>query len=227
MNVEYRGRAAFLPDADALVLADLHVGRVAASNVDAPLPEGDDLVERLSGHLDAFDPTTVVFAGDVLHVHGSIPTNARVVLETLLDAVRGADAEPVLVRGNHDSLLDSIGLGDGVPVVDEYELGDETVVCHGHEEPDAEAPRYVVGHDHPAIRVEGARHPCFLRGDGVYDGGDVLALPAFNRAAPGTLVDDRRGLLSPLLADLGSFRPVVVGTEAYEFPPLESFADLL
>jgi len=48
-------------------------------------------------------------------------------------------------------------LWDG-PIWDEYRVRD-TVVLHGHETPDDDADRYVVGHDHPTIVIEGQRRP--------------------------------------------------------------------
>ena len=132
------------------------------------------------------------------------------------------------VRGNHDTILDALNVGsDATEIVDEYRLGDGTLVCHGHEEPEGTAERYVVGHEHPAIRIEGARHACFLRGDGAYEGGDVLVLPAFSQSATGTLVNGRRRAMSPLVGSLGGFRPIVVGEETYEFPPLSKLGKLL
>lgn len=228
MDVEYRGRVAYLPNADALALADLHIGRLAASNVEAPVGAHDGIIERLVDHLDAFDPGAVVVAGDILHVHGSVPTGAKAMLGDLVESVQSRGAQLVLVRGNHDTLLDALDIG-GVDceIVDEHQLSDGTLVCHGHEAPDGEADRYVVGHEHPAIRVEGARHACFLLGHGAFEGGDVLVLPAFSQSAPGTLVNGLRNPMSPLVGDLGRFRPVIVGDEAYEFPPLAEFAELL
>lgn len=227
MNVEYRGRAVFLPDADALVVADLHVGRALASAVDAPVDAHDRLAERMAGHVDAFDPATVVVAGDVLHVHGSVPRGTVDVLDDVATAAVDGGADVVFVRGNHDTLLDTLDLPVDVVVVDEHRLQDGTVVCHGHEPPERDASRYVVGHDHPAIRIEGVRHACFLVGEGVYESSDVLVLPAFSRAAVGTLVNQLGPGLSPLVTDRGSFRPVVVGDEPLAFPPLEAFANHL
>lgn len=212
-------RAAYLPDADALVVADFHVGRDEASNVALPLGEHSDLVQRLRDLLAAFDPGTVVFAGDVLHVHGSVPESARRTVRELEATVTEAGADLRVARGNHDAMLDAVDL-DGEAAVN---LDDGTVVCHGHEHPPTAGDRYVVGHEHPAIRVEGKRHPCFLYGPGERDGGDVLVLPAFTQLAAGTLVN---GLtpgtsLSPLLRDPDGFRPVVLSDgDPLAFPPL-------
>lgn len=226
-DVEFSGRAAYLSAADVLVVADLHVGRVAASTVAAPLGGGADVVDRLAGHVDKFAPATVVVAGDILHAHGSVPVGAGDILGRLVDTVRASGADTILVRGNHDTLLDTVDVPGDPRVVNECRLADGTVVCHGHEEPESDAPRYVVGHDHPAIRIEGARHPCFLVGEETYRGSDVLVLPAFDRGAAGTLVNPLGDALSPVVEDVGSFRPIVVGRETYEFPPLREFASLL
>lgn len=232
-EVVYRDRAAYLPGADALVVADVHVGRDEASAVEFPLGERRDLRDRLADHLDACSPETVVFAGDVLHQFGSATARARDGVADLTAACREAGARPVFVRGNHDTALDSVF--DGT-VHDEYVLGEtadaRVVVCHGHVLPDEEAALYVVGHDHPAITIEGTRRPCFLYGEGAFRGADVLVLPAFNRLAPGVVVNGlrTRDVQSPLVNDVDAFRPVVYDEgagEALTFPPLGEFRRML
>jgi putative SbcD/Mre11-related phosphoesterase len=222
-----RERAAYLPDPGALVLADLHLGRSRTSNVELPLPEREAIASRLADLLEAVEPGTVVLAGDVCHAFGTVPEGVPGALDALRDRVENAGADLVVVRGNHDTSLDS--LADPVP---EHRLGDGTLVRHGHEEPGADADRYVIGHDHPAIEIEGVRRPCFLWGEGVYRGADVLVLPAFTELAAGTPVNGMRGrdAQSPLLADLGAFRPIVREAEREEtlvFPPLDAFRKLL
>jgi putative SbcD/Mre11-related phosphoesterase len=219
-------RAAYLPDADALALADLHVGRDAASDVALPLGEREDLLDRTRALLDRFDPGTVVLAGDLLHVHGSVPDGARETLGDITAAIRDGDAALHVLRGNHDTMLDSLGLAPE----DSVELDDGTVVAHGHEEPPRGADRYVIGHQHPAVEIEGQRHPCFLHGPGQFDGSDVLVLPAFTRLAAGTPVNTLGdgAAVSPLLAEPSGYRPVVVSDgEALGFPALGDLRGLL
>ncbi|WP_336037120.1 metallophosphoesterase [Halobacterium yunchengense] len=224
--VAFGERSAYLPEADALVVADLHVGRDAASDVALPLGERDDLLARLRGALGEFAPSTVVVAGDLLHVHGSVPEGAEATVDELRAAVREAGADLRVVRGNHDAMLDAVG----VDAEDAVELGDGTAVCHGHEDPPVDADRYVVGHEHPAVEIEGTRHPCFLHGPNQYEGADVLFLPAFTRLASGTLVNGLRRdeSLSSMLADPTGFRPVVVSDgEPLAFPALGDLRGLL
>lgn len=224
--VEFGERAAYLPAADAVVVADFHVGRDAASNVALPLGEHDDLVDRLDELLASFDPATVVIAGDLLHVHGDLPDGTRETVEAVQSSVSDADAALRVVRGNHDTMLDAVGI-DGEAAV---ELADGTAVCHGHEDPPVDADRYVVGHEHPAVEIEGTRHPCFLHGPKQHDGADVLVLPAFTRLAAGTLVNGLRrdDSLSSMLSNPDGFRPVVVSEgETLAFPALGDLRGLL
>ncbi|MFC6836219.1 metallophosphoesterase [Halomarina ordinaria] len=222
--VAFRDRALSLPVADALVLADLHVGRAAASPVEFPLGERDDLEERLDALLAATSPGTVVLAGDVLHAFDRVPDGARGTVAALARLVETAGADLVVTPGNHDTMLDAVWDG---PTEREYELADGTVVLHGHDPPERAAGRYVVGHDHPKLTVEGRDWPCLLYGEGVYEGADVFVLPAFTRLASGVSVNGRPGRASlersPLVTDVDRFRPVVYDSAADEqrtFPPL-------
>ncbi|QCJ47627.1 metallophosphoesterase [Haloprofundus sp. MHR1] len=235
-------RAVFLPASGTLVVADLHVGRDEASDVEVPLGERADLRDRLAASLDRFSPAEVVFAGDVLHSFGRASAATETSLNGLTAACRDRGARPVLVAGNHDTMLSSVWDG---PVHDEYRLvgkpGDdsggggeesEVLVCHGHEDPDGVADCYVVGHDHPTITIEGRRRPCVLYGPGTYRSGDVLMLPAFNRLAPGVEVNGMRtrDFQSPLVTDADALRPLVyddAADEALRFPPLGKLRRLL
>ncbi|WP_171814690.1 metallophosphoesterase [Halopiger xanaduensis] len=234
-------RAAYLPDADALLVADVHLGRAAASSVDAPIDDGADVRDRLASLLERTGAGTVVVAGDLLHSFNSVPHGVARDLSALESAVTAAGADFVVTPGNHDTMLAELEGFDG-EVVDEYRLADgETVVCHGHEQPSAEAKRYVVGHDHPALSIEGRKRPCFLYGPGVYESGtgtatgdpaDVLVLPAFTRLAGGAAVNGMRArdFQSPLVADADAFYPAVWDGEREEslwFPPLGECRRLL
>ena len=236
-DAAFAERSVYLPDHGALVVADLHAGRGEASAVSLPLGERADLVKRLDALLDRFDPETVVVAGDVVHTFDRVTDRARGTLNALRDACEASGAALERVAGNHDAALASAWDGR---VREEYVLGatDEgadsprTVVCHGHETPETAADRYVIGHVHPTIEIEGDRRPCFLSGVGTYRGADVLLAPAFTRLAAGVPVNDasRTGLDSPLVGDAAAFAPVVYDADRGEplrFPPLGEFDRLL
>lgn len=227
-DVEYRDRAAFFSDTKTLVLADLHVGKDDASMVSFPLGERGDLHDRLENLLSFFDPSTVVFAGDVLHEFHRVTERSETYLQALTDTCREAGARPVLVRGNHDTQLASAWDGD---ISEEFRAGG-VLVCHGHTEPEGYAECYVIGHDHPAIEIEGRKRPCYLVGDGVYRGGNLLVLPAFNRLVAGVRINDLRtsDFQSPLVTDADLLNPLVYDAdvqETLEFPPLGEFRAML
>lgn len=249
-SLSFAERAVYLPDAETLVLADLHLGRGEASAVDAPIDGADDAVDRLDGLCDRFEPATVVIAGDLLHSFSWVPRGVRDTVSALEAAVDDAGAALVCTPGNHDSMLEAVFDGE---TADAYRLADgETVVCHGHERPDGgrapddsdgdpgegasestvdEPPSlYVIGHDHPALAVDGRKRPCFLFAPERYRDGRgpdaaVLVLPAFSRLARGTTINARRArdFQSPLVTDVDGAYPVVrdaAGEETLWFPPL-------
>lgn len=227
-SLAFDDRAVFLPDESTLVLSDLHLGRAAASDVQSDLGEHEELTARVQTLLERFAPETMVVAGDLLHSFASVPRGVTETLQTIEHSARESGTRMVVTPGNHDRML--AGLWDG-PTASAYRVGD-WVVCHGHEEPDLEADRYLVGHDHPTLEVEGQRHPCYLYGEGVYRGADLLMLPAFTRSAAGVVVNRMRAaeFQSPLVTDADALRPLVVDADAGEtlaFPPLGRFRRLL
>ncbi len=207
---------------ETLVIADLHVGRGPSSNVELPVGDGSDMIERFESLLATHDPAEVVVAGDLLHSFRTVPRTVRDVVDALASAAREAGTRPVVVPGNHDTMLDSVWSG---PTVESHRISG-TVVCHGHVAPDTDAERYVIGHDHPTITIEGQRRPCLLAGEGVYRGADVVMLPAFNRLLRGVEVNEMSAadFMSPLVTDADAFAPVVFDDgEPLVFPPLGEF----
>ena len=231
--VAFVDRALHVPAADALVLADLHVGRDATSNVELPLGERADLLDRLDALLGRVEPKLVVVAGDLLHAFDAVPAGVEGTVAAVEDRIADAGADLVVTPGNHDVLVGSVASARRAP---EIRLADDaTVVAHGHELPEETADRYVIGHEHPAIEIEGRRRPCFLRGPApasLAADAEVIVLPAFSRFAAGSVVNGLRSgeTLSPLVADPDAFRPVVPVPDADEtltFPPLGELRRLL
>lgn len=220
-DVVYDDRAIFLPGQDVLVVADLHVGRDATSGVELPMGEIDDILDRLEGLLGRHQPETLVVAGDLLHAFDSVPYGVHEAVGRLADLVESAGVELSVTAGNHDPILEDISEFE---TAQHHELADGTIIHHGHEIPKKSGDRYIIGHEHPAIFIEGVRHPCFLECPAQREDANVLVLPAFNRLAVGTVVNsmDAADSMSPLVTDLDTCRPVVsTGAEPLYFPALE------
>lgn len=225
----FADRAVYLDAPDAVVVADLHFGRADASRVEAPIDAAASIRQCLRTLLDHFEPATIVFAGDLLHSFDRLPAAAVDAIEGLWADCVDADTDALAVAGNHDSRLTDCWPGS---VADAVTLDDGTVVCHGHTVPEQRGHRYVVGHAHPAITIEGVKRPCYLFGKDAYRGGELLVLPAFTTLAGGVDITDRRAgdLPSPLVSTLASLQPVVWDDDrddALWFPPLQELRSML
>ncbi|MFB6086122.1 MAG: metallophosphoesterase [Halodesulfurarchaeum sp.] len=223
-DAHFEDRAVLFPGTETLILADVHLGRVRNSRVDHPIGSHADFLDRLDALIDEHGPERVVIAGDLVHDFESVPRAVAETVTELVGLVERSGAEFVGVAGNHDTVLSRV---TSIEPVTDCRIGEETLVHHGHALPESEGSRYVVGHDHPAITIEGARRPCYLDCPDQYEGRPVLVLPAFSRVAVGTTVNGRStaDLMTPLVTDLGPCRPIVTTDEKrLVFPPLEELA---
>jgi len=105
MEFEPRDRAAYLPAADALVCADLHVGRDETSDVAFRLGEQEDLLERFAALCRRYEPSEVVVAGDLLHSFSGLPTGVVETVRALESAAADVGARFVVTPGNHDPMV--------------------------------------------------------------------------------------------------------------------------
>lgn len=225
-DLALRDRAVLVED--TLVVADLHLGQGATSALEVPVGDGADVVDRLTALLSWADPTDVVIAGDVLHSFSTLPQSVRDVFDAVADAAEAAGARLVLLEGNHDTMLASVWDGE---IKDFHRVGD-TIICHGHETPEADGARYLIGHEHPILDAAGRRRPCYLVGEGVATDGDLVVLPAFSRLPRGVSINrlEADGFMSPLVGDPADLAPLVWDDDAGEvvpFPPLGAFRDQL
>lgn len=195
-------RAAWLPDAGLLLVADVHFGKAASfRRLGVPVPRGtteanlarlDALVQRLNG------VQGLVFLGDFLHAASG---RAPATLQALNGWRRRHAALPMtLVRGNHDDRAGDPPADLGIAVVDEPWCHAGLALCHDPATRRPEGWYGLAGHLHPATRLgrgfEAVRLPCFhARADG------VLVLPAFGEFTGGAPVQPADGDALYLVAD--------------------------
>lgn len=228
-DATFLDRALYLENSRALILADLHIGRGRRQGLEVPLSSVVAIPERLDALLSRLSPDHVVFAGDILDAFDRVPPGVAERISKLLSLLESAGVSVHLVPGNHDQRLEHLV---------EHELHesvciDGTLITHGHLEIETEARRYVLGHLHPALRIEGVKRPCYLIGP-IEPDAQVCILPAFTRLAPGTVINRRFSVGSrlPLLAEatLAEYRPVVYDAAeetTLTFPALETLRDFL
>lgn len=169
-------RAIWWPAQQALLVADVHIGKSATFRaLGVPVPSATDArtLDRLATLIAATRAARLLVLGDLLHAaHVHEPT-----VLAPLERWRWQHAalEIVLVRGNHDARAgDPPGVLD-IHVVDEPLRMGPFALCH---EPRANDAGYVLaGHLHPsvhlAVRADALRLACFWFGKA------VGVLPAF------------------------------------------------
>jgi DNA ligase-associated metallophosphoesterase len=187
-------RAAWLPEAGLLLVADVHFGKAASfRRLGVPVPRGttEANLTRLDNLLSGLPGVRrIVFLGDFLHAaSGRAPAT--------LQALQGwrechAGLALTLVRGNHDSHAGDPPAALGIDVVAEPWRHAGLALCHDPATPRPDGLVAVAGHLHPVTRLgrgfEALRLPCFhARADG------VLVLPAFGEFTGGAMVQAAAG----------------------------------
>ncbi len=180
-------KAVHLPDHNAVLVADVHLGKAQAfRRLGVPVPGGttQDNLQVLDELLGCTGARQLIFLGDFLHApQSSSPA--------LLHAVqawrqRHAAVAMVLVRGNHDLRAGDPPAALDIEVVDEpWSLG-PWALCHHPQQ--VQGQYALAGHVHPAVQVRRAgragrlgrsadrlRLPCFHLGP------QIAVLPAFGQ----------------------------------------------
>jgi DNA ligase-associated metallophosphoesterase len=187
-------RAAYLAAEQALLVADVHLGKAQAfRRLGVPVPEGttQGTLARLTRAIEATGARQVMVLGDLLHAALAGAHGDATRLAVAEWRRRHASLRLVLVRGNHDARAGEPPADWAVEGVQEpWPLG-PFALAH---EPRADARgRYLLaGHLHPAVHL-GGRGPGRLKLPCFHFGATVGVLPAFGeftggvgvRAAPG------------------------------------------
>nr|WP_210272187.1 ligase-associated DNA damage response endonuclease PdeM [Microvirga subterranea] len=193
--------AMYLPDEDALLVADLHFEKgssFARRGMMLPPYDTRETLIALSDAVQRYSPRTVIALGDSFHDIGG-PERLGDEERTTLEGVQSG-RDWIWVTGNHDRILpESIG----GQVVEEMELGPLTL----RHEPQEGAGAEVAGHLHPVgkvvMRGRSTRRRCFLT-----DGSRCI-MPALGAYAGGLNACD--AVFKPLFPK--GFTAHLIGTE--------------
>ncbi len=192
--IEYIGKC-LLIDKKILVVGDLHLGYGESlrrsgvflpANVYALIKEDLELVFSAVGKVEE-----IVFLGDVKHAIGTILGEERQQLMQLITFISNHCTKIVVVKGNHDVLLEPLLRDFAVHLVDSYQYKD-IVFVHGNKDVAALHEKgvgvWVMGHAHAAITLtensKAETYKCFLVG--MYKGKHVIILPSFFPFAEGS-----------------------------------------
>jgi metallophosphoesterase superfamily enzyme len=184
--------ALFLAHSETLILSDMHLGQMKQHPEHAypvPTPAYEDVETKLVELIERYEPTTVIFNGDVFH--GFPVEDAAIDVLVTADAALPPRGTLLLTLGNHEDAVGGypMAVRHRFDIVRSWVVNDpdgDVLVCHGHEE------RYtytygdydflVVGHVHACMeRPDGSFTPAYWWGANALDGASVCALPAFGQ----------------------------------------------
>ncbi|MBU2522671.1 MAG: metallophosphoesterase [Nanoarchaeota archaeon] len=241
-GIEIKGKALWIRKHKVLVIGDLHIGYEEAlekQGIAAPRRAFGELKQELSNLLVETSPKKVIINGDLKHEFGEISKQEWSETMDILNMIRDHCDEIVLVRGNHDKILEPIATRMGLKIVNSYFLEeiekkeqhdisiDSICFLHGDKiisnVDTKRAKILIIGHEHAAIGLrEGEKvekYKCFLIGK--WKDKKLIVLPSFFSLIEGTDVNNER-LLSPYLhQDIGNFEVYVVGDQTYHFGSLK------
>ncbi len=180
---------------DFVVIADLHLGiEVEISSKGLRLPSRTlAAAERVNQLLHIANSHTLVVLGDLKH---EIPTASRYEIEEVRRFLSAVDADVILVKGNHDSLMEK--LFPELRVVKELKIGD-VVLAHGHSTISEKGEKYLIGHTHPAVELADGigrtKEKVWLKlkpsekGVDILGDCEVVVMPAFSEFVTGVAVN--------------------------------------
>lgn len=205
-----------------LVIGDLHLGYEESLN-DAGVfverkmfKEMVEYLDRVFESLGRID--VVVLLGDVKHRFGSILRQEWGDVLGLVEYLEGRCDEIIIVKGNHDNILEPIvRKREKVKLKDFFVFGEYCFV-HGDKEFDEMYDNgvgvWVMGHGHPAVKISDGvkveKYKCFL--EGRFEGRRVVIVPSFFEYVEGS--DPRENDLKlGWDFDFGEFNVMIVGEE--------------
>jgi uncharacterized protein len=202
--MEFIGKCLLVEDKEKiLAIGDLHLGFEESLNetgVFVSRKMFDEMTEYLDGVFEKSGRVDkVVLLGDVKHAFGKILRQEWNDIIGLFDYLKDKCDEIVIVKGNHDVILESISNKSGVKMED-YFVSGKYCFLHGDKDfreiHDEEIKIWVMGHGHPAVKlsdgVKVENYKCYLVGK--YMRKDVVIVPSF--------IDVREGS-DPRESDLG------------------------
>lgn len=203
--------ALYIPKNEVLIFSDFHMGYEEVLNAQGillPRFQFKDTITRLDSifaQLKDKKIKTIVINGDLKHEFGSIRNQEWREVLHLIDYLAQHAEEVVIVKGNHDAMLNPIVQKRSIKLVVDYAL-DDILISHGdeiaEEEKQKKAKTIIIGHDHPAIGIrENNRREvfkCFLKR--VWKKKMIIVQPSFNVLVEGSDILKEKAL-SPYLQD--------------------------
>jgi len=230
MNYKFVNRALYFPEEKVLVIADLHIGYEEAlrnQGIMLPASQFRDTLEGLKRVFEKIGKVKeLIVLGDLKHEFGVISEQEWGEVGKVLDYFKENSEKVVVIRGNHDSMLEPILKRKGMAILDYY-VKEDCCFIHGHklysECLDKKIKKVILGHRHPAVIISDEykteKYKCFLVGK--WKKKEIVILPSFFPFVEGhDVLSFGDNFLFIEEKYLKKFDVYVVGDEVYKFGKL-------
>lgn len=187
---KFIGKSLWLEDKKILVISDLHLGyeeALAEQGVFIPRGMYKIIIKELEEIFNSVGKVEyLIVLGDLRHEFSGISNQEWKEVLGFLDFIKTKAKKIILIKGNHDNMLQGIVKQQGLEVRNYFILGDYSFF-HGDkiypEIFDKKIKTWVVGHMHPSVVIkekEGIKkekYKCFLAGK--YKDKKLVILPSF------------------------------------------------
>jgi len=207
-----------------LIIGDLQLGYEDYLNrkgVLVPRFQAEDVLKRIKELLSCNDVKRIIFNGDVKHEFGRISSQEWSAITNLIEYLVDK-YEVVMIKGNHDVLIEPVIKKYGIKLVDYYSV-DDIFITHGDKIfPDA-GKIIIIAHEHPAVSFKerfGEKFKCFLLGK--WKGHVLIVMPSFSTLTEGSDVTKEKRLSPYLKEDIFDFEVFIVEDGVYDFGKLKN-----
>ena len=190
LGMEFIGKCLLVETLEKKILTvgDLHFGFEEALNRGGVFvsrkmyQETIEYLERVFEKCGKVDE--VVLLGDVKHVFGEVIRQEWDEVLGILNYLKEKVGKVVIVKGNHDKIVEPIARRAGVETKDYYVAG-ELCFLHGDrdfiENYDKKMKCWILGHGHPAVKISSGvkveKFKCFLVGE--FKKKKIIVVPSF------------------------------------------------
>ena len=236
---QFIGKSLYFPERKMLVLADLHIGyeeylnklgvflpRMQFKEMIKELEEIFNEVEKIDKESKGEKLNEIIVVGDLKHEFGQISSQEWRETKEVLEFFKKRAKKVILVKGNHDNILEPIASRKELKIKDFY-IEAEICFLHGNkmfsECLDKKIKMIVIGHRHPAVvlsdKYKREKYKCFLVGN--WKNKEVIILPSFFPFIEGSdIIEEGCNKLFVDEKSLKNFNVWVVGDKVYRFGKL-------
>jgi len=199
-----------------LILGDLHLGyeeNLQQGGLLIPKFQLEQILLQLQKIFQKIKPKQIIINGDLKHQFSKISTQEWNDALRVIDYLQRICKNIILIRGNHDTIIESIARQKNLSIVNEYQI-DKTLIIHGDKLIETDAKIIIIGHEHPAVTLKdqskSEKYKCFLKGK--WQNKQLIVMPSFNPLLEGTNLLTQK-TLSPFLDNIDNFEVFAVGEE--------------